>query len=78
MRLDQLEEAIEYRNRLLDITKFKRGLDGWEGRVTLTFGSYEASVTMKCVRKEFEAALLVEATMLANSLKLLGCDLEDT
>jgi hypothetical protein len=74
----RLEEAIEYRDRLTNLLVFKRGLESsgtsWRGSITISFGSYEAELSMGCedVFGLFGKALDAEERQLRNSLEILG------
>lgn len=79
MLSNQLEEAIEYRDRLKAILIFKKGcFDGaWLGPVECRFGSYVAELSMRCVGEELKAAFDAEERQLRNTLDILGVDFEE-
>lgn len=76
MRADNLEEAIQYRDRLKELQTFKRGLidQKWGGPVECTFGGYKVTLTMKCTYDLFVAAVLAEEKMLVNTLEMMGVE----
>lgn len=71
---DQLETAIEYRDRLAQLRVFKRGLidEAWNGPVKCTFGGYEVTLSMGSTFEPFRDAVLAEEKMLLNTLEILG------
>lgn len=72
----QLEEAIEYRDRLQALREFKNGFSDWQGDVLIHFGSYRAELS-KCSHDNLMIAIEAETKMLRNSLDLLGVDYSD-
>lgn len=84
-KFSQLEEAIEYRERLKDLWCFKSGLEdhgenrpAWGGLVNVSFGGYAASISMGSTRTEFMAAIDAEEKMLLDTLQLMGVEIDGT
>lgn len=73
MRADQLEEAIDYRNRLTALKLFKRNLETWSDAVTLKFCTYRMTLS-KCAKQELMRAIDVEEKMIHNTLNIFGID----
>jgi hypothetical protein len=74
MNSNQLEEAIEYRDRLKELRTFLRGYETWKGPVKCSFGNYEMTLS-EVAYDELFRAIEVEERMLLNTLEIFGVKL---
>jgi hypothetical protein len=71
MKPEQLETAMELRDRLRDLTTFLQGYEDWQGCVSIQFGSYRTLIP-DSHHTDVLSILLVEKESLIKALNKLG------